>query len=259
VPSEGVGVQIPLRHYPPQWISAERRWSVSRRLAQILPSAPKRLSGGPEVRVPHLPLPAGAGVRTGAALAASASRTATVRPRRGEGVVPWRIVMGIAREPRPQPPGECPDSPHGPRILLDSMRPSRSFRVAGRPWLPSWDAVDLRRGGAAWCSRAPSRRIRSSAVGARLGRVTGRDRVRSLGPSGGWLARAPECFWPSDILTAHPGPADDDYSGSLIRNTACRPYDRGSSVRITLIRTCAAPLTIDDRCGSGPRLGLGPT
>jgi hypothetical protein len=57
-------------------------------------------------------------------LAACASRAATVRPRGGEGVVLWRIVMGIARDPRPQPPGECPNPAHGPRILLDTVRPS---------------------------------------------------------------------------------------------------------------------------------------
>jgi hypothetical protein len=64
-------------------------------------------------------------VRTGAALAASASRAATVRPRRGEGVGPRsiRIVIGIAPEPRPQPAGECSDPSHGPRVLLDPAKP----------------------------------------------------------------------------------------------------------------------------------------
>jgi hypothetical protein len=63
--------------------------------------------------------------RAGAALAATASRAATVRPRRGEGVALWRVVMGIAREPRPQPPGECSNPAHGRRILLDTPGSTR--------------------------------------------------------------------------------------------------------------------------------------
>lgn len=31
--------------------------------------------------------------------------------------------MGIARDPRPQPPGECSNPAHGPKILVDTAKP----------------------------------------------------------------------------------------------------------------------------------------
>jgi hypothetical protein len=155
-------------------------------------SAAESYLAAPKIASPTCLLPAGVSVRTGAALAASASRAATVRPRGGEGIVPWRIVMGIARtRATPTASWRVLGSSAWSKALLGTVK--RSLVWPGDRGFTHGTRSTLNGRCCAWCSRAPSRRIRSSAVAP--GWMCQRARPSEVArPVGGWLARAPECF-----------------------------------------------------------------